>query len=230
MKLLIIDDEPDICEIVTITFNLRWPEAKVITASTGARGLELAEKERPDVIILDLGLPDVDGFKVCQTIRESHQTPILILSARDSQADKVKGLNMGADDYIVKPFSHLELLARVRAILRRRSAPEPGKSQRAYESGNIRFDFDQRRITVDGKNIELPPAEYSLLYHLVKNADRTVSNKTLLAKVWGREYTGQTNHLKVFVQHLQAMIEEDPVNPRLVVAERSHGYRFVSPV
>lgn len=230
MKLLIIDDEPDICEIVTITFNLRWPEVKVITAGTGMRGLELVEKENPDVIILDIGLPDVDGFKVCQMIRESHKTPILILSARDTQADKVKGLDMGADDYIVKPFSHLELLARVRAILRRRSAPEPGKSQRAYESGNIRFDFDRRQITLDGKSVDLPPAEYSLLYHLVKNANRTVSNKTLLAKVWGREYADQTNHLRAFVQRLQSIIEDDPVNPRLIVAERSHGYRFVSPV
>jgi two-component system KDP operon response regulator KdpE len=230
MKILVIDDEPDICEIISITFNLRWPEARVITAGTGHRGLELVAKEKPDVVILDVGLPDMLGFEVCKTIKERSTTPVLILSARNSEADKVKGFEMGADDYIVKPFNHLELLARTKAILRRQNAPALGMADKPYQKGRLRIDFDRRQVTVDGRVVVLPQAEYNLLYHLVKNANRTVTNRTLLAKVWGREYADQTDYLRNHVRGLQSKIEDDPAHPRFIVSERGHGYRFVEPV
>lgn len=229
MKIVVIDDEPDICEVITISFGLRWPDATVMSAGTGRKGLELCRQDPPDVIILDIGLPDIDGFEVCRQLRETTTAPILILTARDSEIDKVKGLEFGADDYITKPFSHLELLARVRAVLRRHRSPYAGVSEPPYQKGSLRIDFGAREITVDGRSVKLPPIEYSLLYHLVKNPNRVVPHKTLLAKVWGREYVEQIEYLKVHVQRLRSKLEKDPQHPEMILTERGVGYKFVEP-
>lgn len=229
MKVLLIDDEPDICEVITISFNLRWPDGVVLSANTGKKGIELTRKESPDVIILDIGLPDMDGFQVCEQLREITDAPIMILTARNSEIDKVKGLEIGADDYLTKPFSHLEMLARVRAILRRHRSPTVGEAEPPYQKGNLYIDFGAREIRVDGELIKLPPIEYSLLYHLVKNANRVVLHKTILAKVWGREYVDQIDYLKVHIQRLRAKLESDPQHPQMILTERGIGYKFVEP-
>lgn len=229
MKVLIIDDEPDIREILSIAFNLRWPEATVLMAGSGSQGLDTAVAEKPDIVILDVTLPDGDGFDVCKKIRSRTDAPVIFLTARDSEVDKVKGLEAGADDYILKPFNHLELLARVRAILRRNRSNSPGGPESQYAKGKLKIDFGARTVSINGEEVDLPPLEYSLLYHLVKNADRVIPHKTLLAKVWGREYVDQVDYLKVHVQRLRSKLEDDPQHPQLIVTERGVGYRFVGP-
>jgi DNA-binding response OmpR family regulator len=229
MKVLIIDDEPDIREVISIAFNLRWPDAQVVSTGSGNKGVEMADSEKPDVIILDVSLPDTDGFDVCKRLREFTSAPVIILTARDSEVDKVRGLESGADDYITKPFNHLEMLACVRAILRRHRSQAVGSPESQYKKGKLSIDFGSRTITLDRQQIDLPPLEYSLLYHLVKNANRVVPHKTLLAKVWGREYTSQVDYLKVHVQRLRSKLEDDPQRPQLIVTERGVGYRFVEP-
>lgn len=229
MKVLIIDDEPDIREIISIAFNLRWPEATVLMAGDGKSGVEIAIAEKPDIVILDVTLPDAEGFDICKQIRSQTDAPVIFLTARDSELDKVKGLEAGADDYILKPFNHLELLARVRAILRRHKSQSLDGPESIYAKGRLRIDFGARTVSVDGDEIELPPLEYSLLYHLVKNANRVIPHKTLLAKVWGREYVDQVDYLKVHVQRLRSKLEDDPQRPQMIVTERGVGYRFVGP-
>ena len=229
MKVLIIDDEPDIREIISIAFNLRWPEASVLTAGSGAQGLEITREEKPDIIILDVTLPDAEGFEVCKQIRALTDAPVVFLTARDSEVDKVKGLEAGADDYIVKPFNHLELLARVRAMLRRHRTQGLDGPESQYAKGKLRIDFGARTVSVNGASVDLPPLEYSVLYHLVKNANKVIPHKTLLAKVWGREYVDQVDYLKVHVQRLRSKLEDDPQHPTIIVTERGVGYRFVDP-
>lgn len=229
MKILIVDDEPDICEIITIAFNLRWPELVIRTAGTGAKALELAETESPDAIILDIVLPDADGFELCTQLKAKTSAAILILTVKGAEEDKVKGLTLGADDYITKPFDHYELLARLKAVIRRRSSRGSVDTDSNYERQGLFIDFDKKHIRVNGEQVNLPPVEYSLLYHLVKNADRVIANRTLLAKVWGREYVDQLDYLNMHIRSLRSKLESDPEAPQLIVAENDLGYRFVGP-
>ena len=184
MKILIVDDDPDVVEVVNLCFSLRWPDAHLISCSTGQDALAHVEKDKPDLVLLDIVLPDMDGFQVCQEIREFSDVPVVMLSARDTEVDKVRGLEMGADDYITKPFSHLELLARVRAVIRRYQSKLPAVGE-MFESGGLCIDYASRTVTVEGKVVRLTPTEYSLLYHLSRNAGRVLPHQTLLAKVWG---------------------------------------------
>src|SRR3970282_1058013 len=159
MKVLIVDDEPDVIEVVNLCSNLRWPEADVVSATTGEGGLLLGEYEKPDLILLDIMLPDTDGFQLCQEIRRFSDVPIVMLTARAGEVDKVRGLEMGADDYITKPFSHLELLARVRAVLRRYESQLPAIGE-VFESGDLRIDFASRSVTIRGRPGRLTPTAY----------------------------------------------------------------------
>jgi DNA-binding response OmpR family regulator len=227
MRVLVIDDEPDVVEIVRLTFNLRWPEADVISAGNGEDGLLQAEQEAPDIIILDIGLPDIDGFEVLSRIRTSSDVPVVMLSARHEEVDKVKGLELGADDYVTKPFSHTELLARVRAVLRRTESQVPASDGPPYEAGPLYIDYASREVLLSGDPIKLTPIEYGLLYHLTRNENRVLTFRTLLAKVWGREYMDETDYLKVHIQHLRRKIGDDPQNDPMIVNERSVGYKFV---
>jgi DNA-binding response OmpR family regulator len=227
LKVLVVDDEPDVREVVNLCFGLRWPEADVVSASDGDDALRLIEGEKPELVLLDVVLPGMDGFQICQEIRRFSDVPIVMLSARDAEVDKVRGLEMGADDYITKPFSHLELLARVRAVLRRYQNQLPAVGE-VFESGDLQIDFASRQVTVRGSAVRLTPTEYSLLFHLTRNAGRVLPHHTLLAKVWGREYTDEIDYLKVYIRRLRQKLEGDEDSIGRIVSERGVGYKFVA--
>lgn len=227
MKVLVIEDSPEIVDAVSMCFELRWPDSEVMHTDKGHRGITMAKDTPPDVVILDLGLPDLDGFEVLKEIRSFSSVPVAILTVRDAEVDKVRGLELGADDYITKPFSHLELLARVRAILRRTQIPEHGTRQKIFSSSNLVIDFISRTVTVDKKPVRLTPTEYNLLYYLVLNPNITLTRQALLEKVWGEEYIDSPEYLKVYIQRLRNKIEKDPSNPQLIISERGMGYKFL---
>ncbi len=227
MKVLVVDDEPDVIEVVNLCFGLRWPEADVVAAKDGDQALALIEQDPPDLVLLDIVLPGMDGFQICQEIRRFSDVPIVMLSARDGEVDKVRGLEMGADDYITKPFSHMELLARVRAVLRRYQNQLPAVGE-VFESGDLRIDYSSRQVMVRGQVVRLTPTEYSLLFHLTRNAGRVLPHHTLLAKVWGRDYTEEIDYLKVYIRRLRQKLEVEPDSIGTIVSERGVGYKFVS--
>ncbi|MFQ6031019.1 MAG: response regulator transcription factor, partial [Dehalococcoidia bacterium] len=200
----------------------------VVAVESGEEGLELAESESPDVIILDVGLPGMDGYETLKQLRQITEAPAIMLTARDSEVAKVKGLEWGADDYITKPFSHIELLARVRSVIRRVPSSSPEQSQGRYynEGAHLEIDFDSRTVSRGGQEINLAPLEYSLLYHLVSNEGRVMAHDTLLSKVWGREYLNEVDYLKVYVRRLRTKLGDNPQNPELIHTERGVGYMF----
>ncbi len=227
MKVLVVDDEPDVIEVVNLCFSLRWPEAELISAANADEAMRAIEQYSPDLILLDIMLPGTDGFQVCEEIRRFSDVPIVMLTARGGEVDKVRGLEMGADDYVTKPFSHLELLARVRAVLRRYQSQLPAVGE-VFESGDLRIDFASRSVTLCGRPVRLTPTEYSLLYHLTRNAGRVLPHHTLLAKVWGREYVDEIDYLKVYVRRLRQKLEGDPDVSGRIVSERGVGYKFIA--
>jgi len=229
LKVLVIEDNPEIVQSVNLCFELRWPGVELLSAAEGRKGLQLADEASPDVIILDLGLPDMDGLEVLREIRSYSNVPLIILTVRDEELDKVKGLEMGADDYVVKPFAPAEFLSRVRAVIRRSQMPEMRSDEEPYVKGNLRIDFAAREITVGAKLVKLTPSEYKLLYVLVRNEGRVVPHQVLLERVWGSEYTEETDYIKVYVQRLREKLEEEPGHPRLILSERGVGYKFVGP-
>ena len=226
MRILAVDDEPEVVDVVRLCFNLRWPDAEVIAAGTGQEALTAIEEQAPDLVLLDIMLPDMDGFKVCEEVRRFSDVPIIMLTARDAEVERVRGLEMGADDYITKPFSHLELLARSRAVLRRYQNQPPAVGE-TYEAGNFQMDYGTRRVTVGGKQVRLTPIEYGLLYHLTRNAGRVLPHRTLLAKVWGREYTSELDYLKVYIRRLRHKLGEEMDATISIESERGVGYRLV---
>jgi two-component system KDP operon response regulator KdpE len=226
MRILAVDDEPEVVDVVRLCFNLRWPEAEVISAGTGQEALTAIEEQAPDLVLLDIMLPDMDGFEVCEEARRFSDVPIIMLTARDAEVERVRGLEMGADDYITKPFSHLELLARSRAVLRRYQSQPPAVGE-TFEAGNFQMDYSTRRVTVGDKQVRLTPIEYGLLYHLTRNAGRVLPHRTLLAKVWGREYTNELDYLKVYIRRLRHKLGEEMDATIAIESERGVGYRLV---
>ena len=229
MRILVVDDAPDVVESIRLGFTLQWREVEVIGAGTGADALQAIEREAPDLVLLDLGLPDIDGYQVLAQAREFSDVPIIVLTARDDTLDKIKGLELGADDYITKPFDHLELLARVRAVLRRLDMPAPRTRAPSFRSGDLEVDFDAQEARLAGERLDLTPTEYRLLYHLVRNAGRLMPHDALLARVWGREYVDEVDYLRVYVRRLRHKLLDDPDRPRYIRTERGLGYRFVGP-
>jgi len=227
MKILVVDDAPDVVESVRIGFALQWRDTEVIGAATGERALDAVEHELPDVVLLDVGLPDLDGFEVLRQIRAFSDVPVIMLTARDDALDKVKGLELGADDYVTKPFNHLELLARVRAVLRRHEMPGPTSRAPSFRSGDLEVDFARQQARLGGTRLDLTPTEYKLLYHLVRNAGHILPHATLLAKVWGREYVDEVDYLRVYVRRLRDKLGDEPGAPRYIRTERGLGYRFI---
>jgi two-component system KDP operon response regulator KdpE len=229
LKILVVDDAPEVIESVRLGFKLQWRDVEIVAALDGRSGLDLVETEVPDIVLLDIGLPDVDGFQVLQSIREFSDVPILMLTARDDAMDKVKGLELGADDYVTKPFNHLELLARVNAVLRRLDLPSPRNRLPSFRSGDLEVDFSAQEARLGGVPLDLTPTEYKLLYHLVRNAGRVLQHATLLARVWGREYVNEIDYLRVYVRRLRDKLLDDPEKPKYIQTQRGVGYRFVGP-
>src|SRR5437868_5817414 len=226
MKFLIVDDDKSIVEAVTIGLQFQWRDAEVHAAKDGDEGLRKFLDITPDITLLDINMPQMSGFEVLQRVREVSDAPVLMLTARGDEMSKVKGLEMGADDYLVKPFSHLELFARIKAVLRRSELPAPVSSAPSFVSGDVTVNFDSREVTVKGNPVKLTPTEYKLLYQLVRNAGRVLPFDTLLSKIWGDEYRGDMDYLKTYVSRLRKKLGDDPDNPRYILTERSVGYRF----
>jgi two-component system KDP operon response regulator KdpE len=189
----------------------------------------MVEKESPDIVILDLGLPDVDGFKVLKEIRNFSDIPLIMLTARGEKIDKIRGLELGADDYITKPFGPGELLARIKAVLRRSHIPELKGAEMSFVTPKLAIDFATRTVTKNNQSIKPTPTEFNLLQYLVSNEGKILSHRALLEKVWGEEYTDATDYLKVYIQRLREKLEDDPANPRILLSERGVGYKFVKP-
>jgi DNA-binding response OmpR family regulator len=229
VKILVVDDAPEVVDSVRMGFAVQWREVDLLSAGTGKEALDLVEHESPDLVLLDVGLPDMDGFKVLEEMRFFSDVPVVMLTARDDTIDKVRGLELGADDYVTKPFNHLELLARVKAVLRRLDMPAPKSRAPSFKSGGMEMDFASQEVRVNGETIKLTPTEYKLLYHLVRNAGHTLTHGTLLAKVWGREYRDEVDYLRVYVRRLRDKLGDDPEKPRYIRTERGLGYRFLRP-
>ncbi len=228
MRILIIEDEPIISDTVTICFNLQWPEAEVVVAESGEEGLKLATRQAPDVTILDVGLPGIDGYETLRYLRGVTRAPVIMLTARDGEISRVKGLEWGADDYVTKPFSHIELVARVRASLRRSVAESTERTMGIYrnEAAGLQMDLDSRTVTRHGQTISLAPLEYSMLYHLTHNDGRVMTHQNLLTKVWGQEYAQEEDYLKVYIRRLRTKLNDDPQDPELIHTKRGVGYVF----
>ena len=229
MRILVVDDEPDVVESIRLGFALQWREVEVLGAAEGETALDLVERESPDLVLLDIGLPGRDGFDVLRELRTFSDVPVVMLTARDDAMDKVKGLELGADDYVTKPFNHLELMARVRAVLRRHDMPAPASRAPSFRSGDLEVDFARQEVRLRGEHVDLTPTEYKLLYHLVRNAGHVLQHGTLLAKVWGREYVDETDYVRVYIRRLRDKLGDDPEHPRYIQTERRLGYRFLLP-
>lgn len=228
MKILLIDDDPDVRETVAISFRLQWQDAEILTAATGEEAVCLFEDEQPNVVILDIALPDMSGFDVCRQIRSVSDVPVIMLTAKDDEMDKVKGLELGGDDYVTKPFSHLELFARIRAVLRRYEGTIIAGHTPPFTCADLTVDFDTKEVSMHSKPVKLTPTEYNLLVYLIKNAGHVLTHETLLRKVWGPEYRQEIDYLKVYIRRLREKLGDDAQNPRYILTERGIGYRFAA--
>jgi two-component system response regulator RegX3 len=222
-RLLVIEDEASIAD--PLAYMLEREGFEVAVASTGPAGLEEFARSGADLVLLDLMLPGLAGTEVCRTLRQTSSVPIIMLTARDSEVDKVVGLELGADDYVTKPFSHRELVARIRAVLRRQTEPEDAGAA-ALESGPVRMDVDRHRVTVDGDPVQLPLKEFELLEILLRNAGRVLTRQQLIDRVWGSDYVGDTKTLDVHVKRLRAKLEPEPGSPKYLLTVRGLGYKF----
>ncbi len=228
MKILVVDDDPLILDALTVGLSLQWQDAEVIAAEDGEAGLAMFYDQTPDVVVLDINMPRKNGFEVLQEIRRISDVPVLMLTARGDETAQVRGLEMGADDYIVKPFSHLVLLARIKAVLRRAELPPPVAAAPDFVAGELTINFQNHETTVAGEPVKLTPVEYKLLFHLVRNAGRLMPHRTLLDRVWGADYVASNDYLKVFISRLRAKIER-PGGLHYITTERGLGYRFIRP-
>jgi len=233
-KILVVDDEISLQE--TLAYNLKRQGYEVQTTGDGTEALELAREMEPDLIILDVMLPGLDGFEICRILRREMSTPVLMLTARDDEIDRVVGLEVGADDYMAKPFSMRELLARVKAMLRRvrlireevnHAEGEDGKPKpEIMEFGNLKIDMTRREITVDGEVVAFKPKEYELLTFLAQHQGQVLSREFILERVWGWDFIGDSRTVDVHVRWLREKIELDPANPQRIITVRGAGYRF----
>jgi two-component system response regulator RegX3 len=222
-RVLIVEDEESISE--PLAYMLTGEGFDVSVAGTGPGGIEAFDRDGADLVLLDVMLPGMSGTEVCRELRSRSSVPVIMLTARDSEIDKVVGLELGADDYVTKPFSHRELVARIRAVLRRRAVNEPAAAA-ALEVGPIRMDVDRHQVTVGGEPVSLPLKEFELLELLMRNADRVLTRVQLIDRVWGSDYVGDTKTLDVHVKRLRAKIEADPAHPRHLVTVRGLGYKL----
>ncbi len=226
MRILLIEDDSEIVETVALALLIRWPEAKLFSTHLGREGIDMVEREKPDMVILDLGLPDISGFEVLKQIRLFSQVPIVILTVRMDEADIVKGLEMGADDYITKPFRQMEFLARVKAALRKR----PTLAERCpLVYGPYTFDPYSHQFSYGNRKIALTATEARIIHCLMENGGHVVSQSTLAENVWGGEYPGTAESLRVHIRRLRQKIENDPDHPQLILTKPGVGYLLVKP-
>lgn len=224
-RILVVDDEERMVRFIRL--NLEHDGFQVVEAFTGQQAMDRLRETLPDLVLLDVMLPDMDGFEVLQLIRENNDVPVIMLTAKGEEEDRVKGLELGADDYVTKPFSPRELVSRVRAVLRRTEASRGGTSGVIEVDERLKLDFDRREVWVAGEQVQLRPTEYRLLYHLVQNAGWVLSHDQILANVWGYEYRDEPHYVRLYVNYLRQKLEEDPGNPKYILTERGVGYRFV---
>jgi len=227
VRILIVDDDPAILKFLRA--NLKAGSYETLAAVDGAEALQVFERELPDLVLLDITMPRMDGFDVCRRLREWSKIPIIMLSARGDEMDKVKCLNLGADDYLTKPFGVDELLARVRAVLRRTESARTQPTKSSFTCEGIEINFADRRVTVSGREVALTPTEYKLLQELVLNANKVLTHSMLLGKVWGPEYGSEKEYLRVFISRLRKKLEPDPINPRYLLTIPGVGYQFKAP-
>jgi len=224
--ILVVDDEERIVRFVRL--NLEHDGFRVVEAYRGMQALDKVRTEMPDLVILDVMMPDMDGFDVLKTIRQASTIPVIMLTAKGEEDDRVRGLELGADDYVTKPFSPRELVSRVRAVLRRNElAVGTGVTGEIVVDERLKLDLSRREVWVEGKLVKLRPTEYRLLYHLVQNAGWVLTYDQLLTKVWGYEYRDEPHYVRLYINYLRQKLEEDPANPKYILTERGVGYRFV---
>jgi two-component system KDP operon response regulator KdpE len=226
--ILIADDEARMRRFMQMNLDLEG--YRVIEASNGLETIDRVREDLPDLVLLDVMMPELDGFETLRIIRETSTVPVIMLTVRDDESDKVKGLELGADDYVTKPFSPRELSSRIKAVLRRieMDSPSPAAGKSLVEIDDyLQIDFNQRVVIVGGNEVKLRPTEYRLLYHLVNNAGHTLTHEIILSKVWGYEYQDESQYVRLYITYLRQKIEPDPGNPRYILTERGVGYSFV---
>ncbi len=223
--ILVVDDEVRMVNFMRM--NLELEGARVSSATNGREALDRAREDMPDVVLLDIMMPGMDGFETLRRLRQFSQVPVLILTAKDEEEDRVRGLELGADDYIGKPFSHRELVSRIRAVLRRHYTAPPIPQTLVKVDDRLQIDFARREVLVAGERVNLRPTEYRLLYHLVQNAGYVQTHEMLLTKVWGPEYRDESHYLRLYITYLRQKIEQDPAHPKYILTERGVGYRFI---
>lgn len=222
---LVVDDEKRIRRLVRI--NLEMEGFRVIEATTGLEGLDQVRERMPDIVVLDVKIPEIDGFETLRMIREISTVPVLMLTVRNAEKDRIRGLDLGADDYLTKPFSPRELVSRVRAILRRVEPLTPPDTSILKIDDRLSVDINSGEVIVEGERIKLRPTEFRLLRHLIENAGWTVPYGTLLSKVWGYEYKNEISYLRLYINYLRKKIEEDTSDPHYIITERGLGYKFI---
>jgi two-component system KDP operon response regulator KdpE len=223
--ILVVDDEPRMIRFIRM--NLELEGYQVVEARNGLEALEQARQHLPDLIVMDVMMPEMDGFETLRLLREISTVPIILLTVRSDEEDRIHGLELGADDYITKPFSPRELNSRVNAVLRRAEWPSIQPRTILRIDDRLSVDFNRHQVLVNGERVDLRPTEYRLLSHLIQNAGWVVPHDTLLAKVWGYEYRDETHYLRLYINYLRKKIEEDVANPKYILTERGVGYRFM---
>jgi DNA-binding response OmpR family regulator len=226
MKAAIIEDDKSIINAINVAFEFRWPEVEVVSATSGKEGITLIKRESPDVLILDINLPDISGFEVLKSIREFSSLPVIILTVRADDTDILKGLEAGADDYIIKPFNYLTLLARVKAVLRRSDKVSLKYNHNVALSSRLNIDFINQRVRVDNQPVKLTPVEYQLLILLVKNKNKVVPYQQIMEEVWGRVMWQDTENLRIYISRLRKKLSDLP--PTMILNKHGAGYIFKS--
>ena len=226
MKVAIIEDDKNIINAVNVAFEFRWPDAMVVSAMTGTEGIKMVKQESPDVLILDVNLPDINGFEVLKKIREFSSVPVIFLTVRSDDADVLRGLEAGADDYITKPFNYLTLLARVKAVLRRSETGPLKGNLNVTASPRLKIDFVNQKVRVDNQPVKLTPVEYQLLILLIKNRDKVVTYQNIMEEVWGRTVFNDTENLRIYIRRLRKKLHDIP--PSMILNKHGVGYVFKS--
>jgi len=223
--ILVADDEPRMTRFVRM--NLELEGYRVVEARNGLEALQHAKDDLPDLVVLDVNMPELDGFETLKILRQTSSVPVIIVTVKSDEDDRIHGLELGADDYVTKPFSPRELASRIRAVLRRTQTAAPPEKNETRIDDDLTIDFKKREVIVRGERIKLRPTEYRLLYHLVSNAGYVMTHDMLLAKVWGHEYRDESQYVRLYINYLRQKIEPDPSNPKYILTEHGVGYRFV---